>query len=235
VATTLSLNHITRAKESTKFVKAQGRGCVLEQMGDIVIEMNTAPTVDMTFRAAILTTDDTVSALGDNSFQDVEARMPVNCNSYWEYADATGAGGITRAIKTVYKGTLKNGWQTTSVPGFGGSTCVGGTQADMAGPTDEQKRYIFELEVPFDYTYVDDWEGDNTAKHIAFVQPGASADNLGWSITMPNATLMQKPVWDKSNPEHRMTLTYCGQGAGYDGAGDDDAGDQPYYIILPTG
>jgi len=237
VSTTLSFNHITRARNGSHFVKATALGCALQSVGQLVFEMNTAPTLELSFRAGNVTHNETtLTALGDNDFNDIEARIPINCQSAWEFANADAAGGITRNVMTVYKGTFTFGWQTQSVPGFGDSdNCVNGIQGHIAIPDDGQKRYILELEVPFDTQFIDDWEGSNPAKHIAFMQPSNDADNLGFGLVMPKCTLIEKPSWNKDNPEHRMTLKYNCAPAGYAAyKADYSPAAQPWYLILPT-
>ena len=232
-STSLTFEHDTQGAGSSNKFEGIAEGCALANVAAFEIVPNVFPFLNLTFNGATLQSG-TIAALGANSFQDSASLLPVNpATFYCEFATAATAGGITRAVVPLLKATVDLGWSAKSIPGFGGATCFGGIQGYFGSPTDDGPSIT--MEMLWDVQMITDWEASTVEKHIAFVQPSASLTNLGWSFTAPSCRQISQPVIDHySEGFRKVTVKYkCGP-AGFNGTGDGDAGNQPWYWIIPT-
>lgn len=226
----LTMHGTYRVLDSTNTVVVEGQGCSLTNIGDIVLNPQELVKVEFTFSAAnVIPTDTGAAVIGVNSFQDSEAYKAFDC-PWFQYATASSSGGIAAAYNKILSAKISfPDVVAEKIIGIGDSECLN----DLQGFMHKADMCELTIEMPYDSTKVDDWEGTNPNKYIGIILPTTSNTVPGFGFFMPNAFQSDKPETDfYSNTEIRLTLKYKGQPAGYDGTTPTDQGNQPWYLVV---
>lgn len=189
----LSLFFADRANAASRNIRMTG--CWLSEIGELVIEPGTLPKIELTFGAAeVAESASDILMTTANDFAD-SAPVQVTDDPLVFFATYSSAGSVAAAYQKIIKGSIKLGVKTVPIEGVGDSGCLNGAQGAML----TLEPCEVSLDILWDGDKLTDWEGTNTSKMIAIVQPTAAATVPAWAFVVPNAHIMERPEIDRGS------------------------------------
>jgi hypothetical protein len=223
----LEISHIVRAGDGGGNVtKDQFLGCALSAVAGIVFEHGAVPNVECTFHTATVAHSNPAS-LGTDDLNDGEGVRPV-VDPIFNLSAAVASGSSAAATTgKMIKATVEIGAKADMVPSVGDSACVGGISGYVSNPD----KPMIELEMIWDKTFTDDWDGANTPKFIGITLPSTGVTSPPVSIYLPHAEQMEKPTADRYGESYqKITAKFRGTSQDDSGSGFD-ANNQPIYLV----
>jgi hypothetical protein len=202
-----------------------GQDCAVTAINEMSLAPDEPITIEYVLGTSSLTKDETV--LGSNNFADSTNAMIFH-NPWCQFAAADSLGGITAAYHKVLSASIAFNATAEMVMGMGDANCVNNLQAWMQ----IADKAVLTVELLFDEDKIDDFEGTNGSKYISVIQPGQAETDPAFGFFMPNGHIVEKPEWDMSNNEHRLTVKYTGKPAGYSGTDAAAQGNQCWYLAI---
>jgi hypothetical protein len=225
----LTIHTYLKSLDSTDQVFVINQDCAVTSWDDIVIEAGQPLILGATFGATSVTQSNGASALSVNSFADYDGGVRLCDDVFVQFANASASAGITAAYQHLIKATIKLGVSAKQIPGFGSTSCSNGVQGWMK----VMSPATITLDMLWDVARMDDFNGTNTSKFISLTRPGAAETDCCWNFTMPNAHQSAFKYEPFSNAEHRITVTYTANVAGYNSTTATAAlGNQPWYLLF---
>jgi hypothetical protein len=231
-STSLTMRHITKALNSTDNVMGVFTGVSVSAIGDLEIMPGTMPYLEMTCNSASHNVESLAGGMPANSFTDGAGKKPAD-GTYVQFATANASGAIASATVKLLSATVGFGSTTSQIPGIGDSECVYNTQGNRQDPGD----FVGTLKFLYDADRISDWEGTNESKYIGIVQQSANTTQPPWAFIMPNAHIMEDPVWENSGDDnmHIVTVKYKANPAGYNSAtAEGNQANAPMYFLVGT-
>lgn len=205
----------------------QWQDCGATSFDEVTMTLGEPTLFGFTFGGSKFT-EGSVASLPDNDFKDSTAALRFN-NPYFQFADAS-TSSIASTLGTLISSTFSVKNTAVQIPSAGDANAVN----DICGwmkSTDTTQAYLT-IEQLWTQDQYDAWNGTNDSKYIGIIQPGTSASDPSWAIIMPNAHQVTEPTIDKTGEMYRVTSSYVGRPAGYNGSGSDDQGNQPWYLLF---
>jgi hypothetical protein len=225
----LTIHTYLKSLDSTDQVFIINQDCAVTSWDDIVIEAGQPLKLGATFGATSITQSNGASALGTNSFSDYDGGVRLCDDVYVQFAAASASAGIAAAYQHLIKATIKLGVSAKQIPGFGSTSCSNSVQGWMKVVSPA----TITLDMLWDVARMDDFNGANASKFISITRPGAAETDCCWNFTMPNAHQTAFSYEPFSNAEHRISVTYTADVAGYNSTTATAAlGNQPWYLLF---
>ncbi len=205
-------------------------GVAGSEVADVVFEPLMPVEMAFTAHAADIAgpTDRTIAA---EVFQDSSKFAIVDGDSPLHFNFADFADPITsNSRECLLKATWTPGISVTPIPGIGCSASLNGWQGFLAAYTGSK----ITLEMLMDKTKWSDYEGSNTEKYIAIVQPSTSVAATAFGLWMPKCRIYGAPTTELySEDTLKVTVTYEPTVSEYGSdTGADSRGMAPWYFAI---
>ena len=203
--------------------------CALTSVGDLTFERDAKMMLEFTFGTVNKEKIDTPMT-GTNDYNDALGALRVH-NPYCQYSDTptTYTAAAAASYQKLLNGTVSFNIATEQVTGYGDPDCVNNVQDWMqVGAPPEVT-----IELLYDSTRIDDFDGDNDSKYISMIQPGTAEADPAVGFFMVNSHQSAEPEKvPYGNAQHQITTKYTSNPSTIDGTTTSDAGFQPWALVI---
>ena len=183
------------------------KGCAPSELGDVTFEPHTPVELPFTLHLGSVDGPDDATITAE-AFQDVSKFAVLDADSsmyfnFTDFADPISPHSCTQLISA----TWTPGISVVPIPGMG---CATGTYKGNQGFMATYTGAKIEIEMLMDKARWTDYEGSNTPKYIAIVQPSTSTSNTAFGLWLPKCRIIGSPTTDPYADENfsRAKATY---------------------------